>query len=52
MHNNIIAVIPTYNRGNMLKQCIDSLLNQSYPLEKIVIIDDDSTDNTNDIINS
>ena len=52
MHNNIIAVIPTYNRGNMLKQCIDSLLNQSYPLEKIVIIDADSTDNTNDIINS
>jgi len=52
MHNNIIAVIPTYNRANMLKECIDSLLNQAYPLKKIVVINDDSTDNTNDIINS
>lgn len=52
MKEKIIAVIPTHNRAKMLKECIDSLLHQSYPLHKIVVMDDNSTDKTNDIINS
>jgi glycosyltransferase involved in cell wall biosynthesis len=40
------VVVPTYNRGPLLLQTIDTVLSQTYPNYEIVIVDDNSTDNT------
>ncbi|MBN1040021.1 glycosyltransferase [Clostridium botulinum] len=44
--NSIVAVIVTYNRKELLKQCIDALINQSIKKFDIMVIDNASTDNT------
>ena len=48
----ISIIIPTYNRSNLLKITLDSLINQNYPKEnfEIIISNNNSTDNTEDII--
>ncbi|WP_434643714.1 glycosyltransferase family A protein [Thermoanaerobacterium thermosaccharolyticum] len=45
-------VIPTYNRSNLLKRAINSILNQTYNNGKIeiIIIDNNSEDDTRDMI--
>jgi len=47
----VTVIIPTYNRGNLIQEAIKSVLSQKAPFE-IVIVDDDSTDNTTDIVRS
>lgn len=42
----IDSVIVTFNRLNLLKECISAVLNQSYKVENIFVIDNNSTDNT------
>lgn len=42
----VAAVIVTYNRAQMLLECIDALLEQTLPLGAIYVIDNDSTDDT------
>jgi GT2 family glycosyltransferase len=44
----IAAVVVTYNRKDLLGQCLDSLLRQSHPLDAIYVIDNHSTDGTYD----
>lgn len=46
MYPPVSIVITSYNRANMLKRCIDSLLRLDYPKYEIVIVNDGSTDNT------
>jgi glycosyltransferase involved in cell wall biosynthesis len=46
----ISVAIPTYNRGDLICQTIDSILNQTVKVDEIVIVDDGSTDNTEDVI--
>lgn len=46
----IIALVVTYNRENLLKECLEALLKQSYSLEKIVIVNNCSTDGTKDYL--
>ncbi|MBM3708316.1 MAG: glycosyltransferase family 2 protein [Actinobacteria bacterium] len=48
---SISIVIPTYNCGNFLNLCLDSIVSQDYPVEliEIIIIDGGSTDNTIEI---
>ena len=42
--------IPTYNRKNYLRETIDSILAQTYKDYEIVIVDDGSTDGTEEMI--
>ena len=46
----ISVVVPTYNRQLTIERCINSILNQTIPVEEIVIVDDGSNDNTLKII--
>src|SRR5258706_1971108 len=42
----ISAVIPTYNRSQVLKRAIESVIAQTRPVDEIVVVDDGSTDET------
>jgi glycosyltransferase involved in cell wall biosynthesis len=44
------VLIPAYNCEKYISTAIESVLNQNYSDYEIVIIDDGSTDNTNEII--
>ena len=43
---NISVVIPTYNRIELLKRSIDSVINQTIKPSEIIIVDDGSNDGT------
>ena len=46
-HPLITVVIPSYNRGKLISQAIQSVLNQQTTVPwKLLIIDDASTDDT------
>jgi glycosyltransferase involved in cell wall biosynthesis len=49
--DKISVIIPTYNRENLILKSINSVLNQTYSNIEILIVDDGSTDNTENIIN-
>jgi GT2 family glycosyltransferase len=40
------AVVVTYNRKELLMECLDAILNQTYAVERIVVIDNNSNDDT------
>jgi len=42
--------IPTYNRAHMVNRAIESVLNQTYPNIEIIVVDDCSTDTTQDLV--
>ena len=46
----ISVVIPTYNHADFLKVAISSVLMQSYQNFEIVIVDNYSTDHTNEVV--
>lgn len=50
--NKIAAIVVTYNRKELLKECIQSLLNQSMKEFDIFIIDNNSNDGTKEYINN
>lgn len=51
MRNDTVAVVVTYNRSSLLKENIIALLNQTVSCD-ILIIDNASTDNTKEVVDS
>ncbi|MGZ8162849.1 MAG: glycosyltransferase family 2 protein [Methylobacter sp.] len=43
-------VVPTYNRGHLIKKTLESLLAQTWSHYEIIVVDDGSTDNTEDVV--
>jgi glycosyltransferase involved in cell wall biosynthesis len=52
MNTKIACVIPSYNHAKYIAEAIHSVLNQSLPPERLVIIDDGSNDDSLDVIRS
>jgi len=46
------VVIPTYNRCDLLKKAVNSVLTQTYKNFEIIIIDNHSEDNTQEVVES
>ncbi len=46
----VSVTIVTYNSGRFIKRCLESVLDQKYPFKEIIVIDNNSTDGTIDIL--
>ena len=46
----VTAILPTFNRIRLLKECIEMLLNQTFPLEEIIVINNNSNDGTREYL--
>lgn len=47
MENGLVSVIiPVYNREDMIKRAVDSILSQTYPNMEVIVVDNASADHT------
>ena len=51
-HPTVSIVIPTYNRAQILPLALQSVLSQTYQDIEVIIVDDASTDNTGEVVQS
>lgn len=47
---SVVAVIPNYNYARFMQERLDSIVFQTYPVSKIIVLDDCSSDNSIDVI--
>ena len=50
MQKTVSIIIPTFNRGCLLEETLQSILKQTYTKWECIIVDDGSTDNTEKIV--
>jgi GT2 family glycosyltransferase len=50
MNNSVCAVVVTYNRKNLLIECLEALRKQTRPIQGIYLIDNASTDGTPELL--
>ena len=49
--NDLISIIiPTYNRAHLIRETLDSILAQTYKNWECIVVDDGSTDNSDEVI--
>lgn len=49
-HKKVSVIVPNYNYANYLPERLNSILNQTYPIYEIIILDDCSKDNSIEVI--
>jgi len=48
----VSVIIPTFNRGRLLKEAVDSVLAQDYPDFELIVVDDGSVDDSAEILHA
>jgi len=48
----VSVVLPTYNRAHLLRRAVQSILNQTYQNFEVIVVDDCSSDNTENVVRS
>ena len=46
----VSVIVPNYNYARYLEERIDSILNQTYPIHELILLDDCSTDNSVEVL--
>ena len=52
MNPRISIITPTYNRGHLISKAIESVISQTYDNWEYIIVDDASSDNTKEVVES
>ena len=53
MHNPLITVgIPSYNNAKFIATALDSVVNQTYSYLQIIVVDNNSTDDTDNVLSA
>lgn len=52
MKKLVSIIVPVYNIENYIERCLNSLINQTYENTEIIVIDDGSSDNSKNIVDT
>lgn len=49
---DVSVIVPVYNNESTIRECITSILHSHYEIREVIVVDDGSTDNTGNILDS